>query len=163
MLLRVDLAAEFRPVPAFTIALRAAAQGAGDPLPAFEEMTGGSFSIGRGYDPGSITGDRGVSGSLEFRLGSLIPRGPQAWAVQPFVFVDAAELKDLDPSQRAFNPDSLLSAGGGLRFAWARGIQGDVSLAVPLHNTDTRALNGRPRGDVRFLFSVTSRLMPWGF
>lgn len=162
-LLRIDLAAEFRPVPAFTIATRAAAQGTGDALPAFEELTGGNYSIGRGYDPGAITGDRGVSGSLEFRLGSLIPRGPDAWAVQPFAFVDAAQVKDLDPSQRPLNPDSLVSVGGGARFAWGRGMQGDVLLAVPLHNTDTRALGGRPRGDVRVLFSVTSRLLPWGF
>lgn len=163
MLLRLDLAAEFRPVPAFTIALRAAAQGTDDPLPAFEELTGGNYSIGRGYDPGAITGDRGLSGSLEFRLGSLIPRGADAWAVQPFAFVDAAQVKDLDPSQRAANPDSLVSVGGGLHFAWARGMQGDLALAVPLHNTDTRVLGSRPRGDLRLLFSVTSRLMPWGF
>lgn len=163
LLLRADLAAEFRPVPAFTIAVRAAAQATGDALPAFEELTGGNYSIGRGYDPGAITGDNGFSGSLEFRLGSLIPRGVDAWAVQPFVFLDAARVTDRDPSQRAANPDSLVSTGGGLRFAWGRGMQGDVSLAVPLHNTDTRALGGRPRGDVRLLFSVTSRLVPWGF
>ena len=162
-LLRADLAAEFRPVPTFTIALRAVAQGTDDPLPAFEELTGGNYSIGRGYDPGAITGDRGLSGSLEFRLGSLIPRGTDAWAFQPFAFVDASRVKDLDPSQLALNPDSLASVGGGIRFAWARGMQGDLSLAVPLHNTDTRALNGRPRGDVRVLFSITSRLLPWGF
>lgn len=162
-LMRLDLAAEFRPVPAFTVALRAAAQGASNALPAFEEMTGGNYSTGRGYDPGAITGDRGVSGSLEFRLGSLIPRGAGAYAVQPFAFVDAARLNDRDPSQRALNPDKLVSVGGGVRFAWARGMQGDAAVAVPLHRTDGQVLGGRPRGDARLLFSITSRLLPWGF
>ncbi|WP_160773462.1 ShlB/FhaC/HecB family hemolysin secretion/activation protein [Alteraurantiacibacter buctensis] len=162
-LLRLDLAAEFRPVPAFTVAVRVAAQGASNALPAFEEMTGGNYSTGRGYDPGAITGDRGVSGSLEFRLGSLIPRGADAYAVQPFAFVDAARLNDRDPSQRGLNPDKLVSVGGGVRFAWARGMQGEVAMAVPLHRTDNQVLGGRPHGDARLLFSITSRLLPWGF
>lgn len=163
LLLRAELEGEYRPVPAFAIVVRAQAQLTNDPLPAFEELTGGNYAIGRGYDPGAISGDRGVAGTVEFRLGSLVPRGANGFAAQPYAFIDAARVSDRDPSQRGSNPDSLASAGGGVRFAWAHGMQGDLTVAVPLHNPDTRRLGGRPRGDVRVLLSLTSRLLPWRF
>ncbi|MEO5706160.1 MAG: ShlB/FhaC/HecB family hemolysin secretion/activation protein [Alteraurantiacibacter sp.] len=163
LLLRAELEGEYRPVPAFAVVVRAQAQLTSDPLPAFEELTGGNYGIGRGYDPGAISGDRGVAATVEFRLGSLVPRGANGFAVQPYAFVDAARVSDRDPSQRASNPDSLASVGGGLRFAWVRGMQGDLAVAVPLHNPDTRRLGGQPRGDVRVLLSLTSRLLPWRF
>lgn len=163
LLLRADMAGEFRPVPTIAIVGRVQAQISGSALPAFEELSAGNYSIGRGYDPGAITGDKGISSSLELRFGSSIPRDINAWSLQPYLFMDASMMRDRDPSQRAFNPDSLLSVGGGLRFAWARGMQGDMSLAVPLRRTDLTVLNGQPRGDVRFLISLTSRLVPWSF
>ncbi len=158
-----DLSFEYRPVPLFTLAADVTAQFTRDPLPAFEEMGGGSFSAGRGYDPAAITGDSGVSGRFELRHGSLVPDGIDAFSLQPFVFLDAARVRDRDPSQRAGNPDQLLSAGGGLRFAYGRGMQGDVTLAVPLERTDAQRGPGGQRGDVRLLFSLTSRLLPWRY
>lgn len=163
LLLRAELEGEYRPVPTFAIVVRATAQLTNDPLPAFEELTGGNYAIGRGYDPGAISGDRGVAGAVEFRLGSLVPQGANGLALQPYAFIDAARVTDRDPSQRASNPDSLASAGGGVRFAWAPGMQGDLAVAVPLHNPDTRRLGGQPSGDVRVLLSLTSRLLPWRF
>lgn len=163
MLLRADLSGEFRPVPAIAIVGRVQAQMTGDALPAFEELSAGNYSIGRGYDPGAVTGDKGLSGSLEVRLGSIIPRDINAWSLQPYLFLDTSVMRDRDPSQRSFNPDSLVSLGGGLRFAWARGLQGDVSLAVPLRRTDLAIAGNQPRGDVRLLLSLTSRLVPWSF
>ena len=160
---RVDASGEFRPSPVFAMVSRISWQRSTSALPAFEEMTAGNYSIGRGYDPGAITGDSGLALALEFRLGSLIPRSQDDLAVQPYAFVEGARVTDNDPSQRPLNPDRLASAGGGLRFAWGRGMQGDVSLAVPLTTIDSRRFTPEPRGDVRFLFSLTSRLAPWGF
>src|SRR5690606_26298168 len=57
MLLRAEASFEYRPVPLFTIAVDLKGQFTPDPLPAFEEISGGSFSAGRGYDPASVTGD----------------------------------------------------------------------------------------------------------
>ncbi|MCL6251501.1 ShlB/FhaC/HecB family hemolysin secretion/activation protein [Altererythrobacter sp. KTW20L] len=163
MLLRADVHFEYRPVPLFTVAIDLEGQYTRDPLPAFEELSGGSFSAGRGYDPASVIGDLGVTSRVELRYGSLVPQSLDSFALQPYVFADAATVRDRDPSQRATNPDSLLSLGGGLRFTQGRGLQGDVTLAVPLKRTDAERFAGRPRGDVRLLVSLSSRLAPWRF
>ncbi len=157
--LRFDTGVEYRPVPDFTVALRVSGQVTGDALPAFEEYAGGSFSIGRGYDPGAVLGDRGIGSTFEMRYGSLAPAGPAALAVQPYVFTDIVRVWNEDPSLRGFNPDRLWSAGGGLRAAWGARMQGDIALAVPLE----RPANALQLGDVRLMVSLTARLFPWRF
>lgn len=156
---RFDSGLEYRPVPVFTLALRVNGQVTGDALPAFEEYAGGSFSIGRGYDPGAVLGDRGIGGSFEMRYGSLAPKGADALAVQPYVFTDIVRVWNEDPSLAGLNPDRLWSAGGGLRAAWGSRMQGDVALAVPLE----RPANALQLGDVRLMVSLTARLFPWRF
>jgi hemolysin activation/secretion protein len=163
MLLRADAHLEYRPDPQVAIVIDLAGQYTRDALPAFEEISGGSFSAGRGYDPAAITGDTGLTSRAELRIGSLVPNSVDSFALQPFVFVDAATVRDRDPSQRALNPDGLLSIGTGLRFAYGRGMQGDMSLAVPLTRTDAQQLANQSRGDVRLLVSLTTRLLPWRF
>lgn len=159
LLLRLNAAVEYRPTPLWTLAVDTQAQITGDALPAFEELAAGSFSIGRGYDPGAVLGDRGVLSSFELRYGSLSPNSANAFAFQPYVFSDYAVVWNEDPSRRAANPDRLWSAGGGLRLAWGRGIQSDLLVAVPLETPDL----AQTRGDVRFLFSITASLFPWRF
>lgn len=157
--LRFDTGLEYRPVPLFGFALRVSGQLTGDALPAFEEYAGGSFSIGRGYDPGAVLGDRGLGASLEARYGSLAPKTAQGLAVQPYVFSDFVRVWNEDPSRRGLNPDRLWSAGGGMRAAWGSKMQADVALAVPLE----RPLNAPQLGDVRLMVSLTARLFPWRF
>ena len=159
LLARVNAGMEYRPVPLLTFALETVGQLTSDPLPAFEELAAGSFTIGRGYDPGAVLGDSGIMGSFELRYGSLMPRGPDAVALQPYVFTDVAWAWNEDPSRRAANPDRLWSAGGGLRLAWGRGMQTDMLVAVPLERPDLAAR----RGDVRFMISLTARLLPWRY
>lgn len=156
---RFDTGLEYRPAPLFTVALRMSGQVTGDALPAFEEYAGGSFSIGRGYDPGAVLGDRGIGGSFEMRYGSLAPSGADALAVQPYVFTDIVRVWNQDPSLAGSNPDRLWSAGGGLRAAWGSRMQGDIALAVPLE----RPANALQLGDVRLMVSLTARLFPWRF
>jgi hemolysin activation/secretion protein len=159
LLLRLNASAEYRPTPLWTLAVDTQSQITGDALPAFEELAAGSFSIGRGYDPGAVLGDSGVLGSFELRYGTLSPNGPDALAFQPYVFTDIAVVWNEDPSRRATNPDRLWSAGGGLRLSWGRGVQSDFLIAVPLETPDL----AQSRGDVRFLFSLTASLFPWRF
>jgi hypothetical protein len=71
-------------------------------------------------------------------------------------------VRDRDPSQRALNPDGLFSIGGACALPTAAGCR-VMSLAVPLHPHRYPALGNRSRGDVRLLFSLTSRLLPWRF
>ena len=159
LVLRYDAGVEYRPVPDITFALLSSGQVSGDPLPAYEEFAAGSFSIGRGYDPGAVLGDSGVSVAAELRYGSIAPDGVQDIAVQPYVFTDAAWAWNKDPSRRPTNPDRLWSAGGGVRAVWGGNMQADAFVAVPLERPDL-ALD---RGDVRFMFSVTARILPWRY
>ncbi len=158
-LLRAKAHAEYRPTPLWTIAFDLEAQITDVPLPAFEEFAAGNYSIGRGYDPGSLTGDRGIGTSLELRYGSIVPDDPDSLAYQPYVFADFARTWNNDPSARPLNPNGLLSVGAGVRVTHGRGVQGDFAVAVPLERTDVQT----SRNDVRLLFSLTSRLLPWRF
>jgi hemolysin activation/secretion protein len=159
LILRLAADVEYRPEPLLTFALKTQTQITGDPLPSFEEIAGGNFSVGRGYAPGAVLGDSGVLGTFELRYGSLAPSSMNAFAFQPYVFSDVAFAWNEDPSRRAGNPDRLWSAGGGLRVAWGGGIRSDVLLAVPLARPDL-ALE---KGDVRLLFTLTARLLPWRY
>jgi len=159
LLLRINADIEYRPSPKLAFVLRNQAQVTGDALPAFEEIAAGSFSIGRGYDPGAVLGDSGILNALELRYGTLMPSSIDAVAFQPFVFTDLAHVWNEDPSRRPANPDRLWSAGGGLRLAWGKGVQSDFMVAVPLERPDLAPR----RGDVRFLFTLTARLFPWRY
>lgn len=156
---RAEASFEYRPNPFWTFSIDARAQSSSAPLPAFEEFAGGSFSIGRGYDPGAVLGDDGAGVSLEARYGSLAPTGPENVAYQPYVFSDFMRVHNQDPSRNGTNPDGLWSVGGGVRAAWGAKVQADAFVAVPLERPEFAA----ERPDVRFMFSITARLFPWRF
>ena len=159
LLLRVDGSADYRPLPQLRFSLEASAQFTRDPLPAFEEFSAGNYSIGRGYDPGSVLGDSGYALGVELGYGDLAPDGPRAWGWEGYLFTDMAWAWNEDPSRSRFNPDRLWSAGAGLRLAYGSALQADMTLAVPLERPDLAV----DRGDVRFLVSLTTRLLPWRF
>jgi hemolysin activation/secretion protein len=159
LLVRINADFEYRPTPKVTFALDTQAQISNDPLPAFEEIAAGSFSIGRGYDPGAVLGDSGIMSAFEVRYGSLVSKTAGGLAYQPYLFTDVAYVWNEDPSRSPTNPDRLWSAGGGLRVSWAPGVQSDFLIAVPLQRPDLAA----DRGDVRFMFTLTARLLPWRY
>ena len=159
LLVRFEGQADYRPVPRVRFSLGVDAQFSGDPLPAFEELSAGNYSIGRGYDPGSVLGDSGYALSFEAGFGSLTPGGPREFAWEGYVFTDMAWAWNEDPSRKPLNPDRLWSAGAGLRFSLGSAMQGDITVAVPLEKPDLAP----DRGDVRFLISLTTRLLPWRF
>lgn len=120
----------------------------------YEAFAPGNYTVGRGYDPGVITGDSGVGVATELRG----PRfslgrgdGPQ---VQPFAFADAAWAWDrgVGKAQR------LTSVGGGVRAELGSRFRLDATLAVPLERV---GLTGQ-RPATRLLVSLTTRLLPWG-
>lgn len=134
------------------IAVLPRAQVAFSPLLGFEEFSGGNYTVGRGYDPGELTGDSAVGASVELR-GPRLPIGRGDIHVQPYVFGDAvwAWNKGLPGTNR------LVSAGGGLRSELGERFRLDATLAVPLERA------GLPlrRPDPRFLVTLTTRLLPW--
>ncbi|WP_245804485.1 ShlB/FhaC/HecB family hemolysin secretion/activation protein [Erythrobacter tepidarius] len=159
LLARLGLGVEYRPQPMVALALDTRAQITDDPLPAFEELAAGSFSIGRGFDPGGVLGDSGVLSAFEIRFGSQVPKKMDGFAFQPYLFNDLAFVWNEDPSRRPGNPDKLWSAGGGLKVVWSARMQGDFWVAVPLDRPDL-AVTG---SDVRFQFTLTARLFPWRY
>ncbi len=106
------------------LGVRAQAQYADRPTVSYEELAVGDLTIGRGYEPAVLSGDRGVS--AEVKLQSRPLRIFDGVAISPFVFGDASYVMNLDIGSES---RVLRSAGGGvearlpygarLQFAWA--------------------------------------------
>lgn len=156
-LLRFEGFGEFRAVPNITFALGVRAQITRDALLSFEEFSAGNYTVGRGYDPGTLLGDNGLGFQAELRFGRIIPRAVNAIAAQPYVFLDAAWVENEDRLNAADTRQRLVSAGGGVRAVYGDRAQLDVVLAVPLQRAGL--LPDRP--DPRLLVSLTTRLWPW--
>ena len=157
-LLRLEAFGEYRPRPRLTLAAGLRAQATGDPLLGFEQYSAGNYTIGRGYDPGTLLADRGVGAQLELRFGSLSPApGKRAW--QAFAFLDAARVSEAGRIPTLTGGRTLVSAGGGLRAALGDGARLEAVLAVPLERAGVPAA----RPDPRLLLSLTTRLWPWSF
>ena len=154
---RLQGSLEFRPVPRFTVAVAPMAQYSDGPLLSYEQASLGNYTIGRGFDPGIALGDRAVGAAFELRYGSLFPRRSDAFAFEPFVFLDVARAW-VDDAVGAPDPLRVLSAGGGMRARWGSRADFGVTLAVPLE----RAGFQTAKGDVRLLATATVRLLPWG-
>ncbi|MBB5706996.1 ShlB/FhaC/HecB family hemolysin secretion/activation protein [Sphingopyxis panaciterrulae] len=152
-LLRANITAEWRPVRDVTLSAALREQWASDPLLSYEEFSGGNFTVGRGYDPGTVIGDSGVAVALEARYGSLIPANRDSFAIQPFAFLDAAAVRNKDSTFAGLNPQRLYSAGGGIRIAWGNAARLDVTLAAPLTRRDLLAR----RPDPRLLVTLTTQ------
>ncbi len=152
-LLRANALAEWRPVKQFTLSAAPRAQWASDPLLAYEEFSGGNFTVGRGFDPGTVIGDSGVAVAFEARVGSFVPANIESFALQPFAFFDAAWVWNKDSAFNGLNPQKLYSAGGGVRVAYGNAARLDVTLAVPLNRAGF--LTQRP--DPRLLVSLTTQ------
>ncbi|GGZ14079.1 ShlB/FhaC/HecB family hemolysin secretion/activation protein [Novosphingobium colocasiae] len=151
---RAQANAEYRPTPGITLAAAPRIQYATDALLSYEGFSVGNYTVGRGYDPGALLGDSGVGSSFEVRVGKL-SQGGQTFQFQPFAFFDAAWVWNRDDGSGG--PQSLFSAGGGLRARWEDRIDASLMLAAPLK----RAPLQPERGDLRILFTVKARLLPW--
>jgi hemolysin activation/secretion protein len=156
--LRYTAYGEVRPVAKVTLALGARAQYAWKPLLSFEEFSAGNYTVGRGYDPGSLLGDRGLGTQAEVRVGSRIPRSAGSPAVEGYAFWDYATVRNRDRLVEVDGSQHLHSVGGGARVNFDR-FALDAALAIPL--TRVGLLDKKP--DPRFLVSLTSRLWPWSY
>jgi hemolysin activation/secretion protein len=115
-----------------------------------EEIAFGGNQIGRGYDPGTLTGDAGVGGSAELRYDRPINQ----WAIdnaQFYAFYDVASVTNRGAGQLS---RSLNSTGFGVRLSLAADIAFNVEFAQPLEAVQTSD-NGR-KGS-RILFGASAR------
>ena len=156
-LVRGLLSGDYRPVPKLTLSLAARGQYAWKPLLSFEEFAAGNYTVGRGYDPGALLGDRGWGTRAEIRAGSTIPVSAGRPAGEAYLFLDHARVSDMD-GQLVRGSRRLNSAGGGVRVAYDR-FWLDAALAVPL----SRIGVPEKRPDPRFLVSLTTRVWPWSY
>jgi hemolysin activation/secretion protein len=148
---------EVRPVPFLTLAVAPLAQISDGPLLSYEQVSLGNYTIGRGFDPGIAIGDRAFGVAYEVRYGSLFPRRADAFAFEPFVFLDLAKAW-VDDAVAAPDPHRVVSAGGGVRARWGDRVDLGLTVAVPLE----RAGFQTEKGDARVLATATVRLLPWG-
>ena len=141
----------------------------------FEQFSGGNYSIGRGYDPGVISGDKGIGSAFELRFPRIAPLDKVNLTLQPFAFFDVAWVGShrANRVRSAINvpngiSDEVVSAGAGVRGVLNNRFRIDGTVAVPLKTAGLtnriEQLNGRPtnRQDVRFLVTLTGKLWPWG-
>ncbi len=154
--LRFTGLAEWRFAPTMTLALLPRAQISSAPLFSIEQFSAGNYTIGRGYDPGTLAGDSGVGFQAELRHDRIGLLSQYRVGVQPYAFVDTEWVWNRG-TPAGFDPQQVTSVGAGARLGWADKARVDVSLAVPLRDA------GRVQsGDVRLLVSLTTRLLPWG-
>ncbi|MDB5737488.1 MAG: putative hemolysin activation/secretion protein [Sphingomonas bacterium] len=156
-LIRTNMSFELRPSSRFAVVVSPRAQYAFDPLLSYEQISAGNYTVGRGYDPGALVGDSGVGVQGEVRVGKLTPSGPDKLTFQPFAFFDASWTWIKNAPAGAGGSQRLYSTGGGARFAFGDRARLDLVAAVPLRRTPLQS----ERGDMRFLVSFTTRLLPW--
>ena len=80
-----------------------------------EEVSYGGTQVVRGFDPGSITGDRGIGGFVELRCDSHLPQ----WhinTIEPYLFLAGASAWYVHAAAHGLADQSIASAGGGVRF-----------------------------------------------
>lgn len=137
--------------------LRPRLQWGSSSLLSFEEYSGGNYTIGRGYDPGTIIGDSGAGFQFELRGPRFNPTSETAVRLQPYAFLDAAWVWNKN-NPGANDPQRLASLGVGVRAEVDNRFRLDLAVAVPTKRAGLQA----EKGDARVLLTLTTRLLPWG-
>ncbi len=147
--------AELRISKQVTIAVLPRAQVSSAALLSFEQYSAGNYTTGRGYDPGTLSGDGGIGFGAELRRDRFNLVAKADIFMAPFVFVDTAWVWNRY-SPAGLDPQRLTSIGAGAHLGWADKMRLDLTVAVPLRDAGlTRS------GDVRLLMSLTTRFVPW--
>ena len=154
--LRFTGQAELRLSTQLTLAVQPRAQWASGSVFGFERFALGNFTVGRGYDPGSLTGDDGAAVTAELRHDAIVLDDDLRLAAMPYAFVDAGWAWARGLGAGFANPQSLVSGGAGARFSIGNRARLDLSGAVALKDAGPVQA-----GDVRLLVTLTSRLFPW--
>ena len=109
------------------------------PLVAGEQVAFGGSAIGRGYDPGAITGDHGVGGAFELRYDAHLPQYFIS-LLQPYAYYDTAKVWNVHGASAGVvvtgsgavgvgSGLALSSTGLGVRFFFPHNITAAVELS----------------------------------
>lgn len=148
---RADVELYTQLTPFLSYSLRLLGQYSDDPLVNYEAFSLGNLTVGRGYDPGSNSGDRAVG--IRNEVIATYPVTERVGA-QAFGFYDVVLLDNVDPQSTETNR-RLRSIGGGVRMTLASLALLEVTYAHPLDRA-LRIDSRRP--DDRVLVSLTMQL-----
>lgn len=118
-------------IDSFSVVLTAQGQYSFAPLITGEQIAFGGNEIGRGYDPGGITGDSGLGGSIEFHYDFHFP-STLIHALEPYVFGDGAKtwfIQRGPAKSPALIDQTIASAGGGIRASFPYNITASAEVA----------------------------------
>ncbi len=117
---------------AFSASLAVQAQWSADPLLSSEQFAVGGAQFGRGFNPSGITGDSGAAARFELQY-QLPLSGPKFGGLTVFASTDGGTVQR---NQRGLEPrhNTLVSAGGGLRYEAARYFSGSLEADKPIRS-----------------------------
>ena len=132
----------------------------------YEDFVVGNLTIGRGYDPSALEGDKGYGVATEIGLGQFVlyrPKQGYGTAASVFAFYDVAHVESADRTQNV-DPvtgkvntsvdHTVHSTGGGIRLYFGRAYQLEVTYAHPQDKPNPIAT--APKPDDRVLVSLTA-------
>lgn len=154
LVLRGQAKLDYRPTPLIAFTLKPRFQFSSNPLFSYEEFSGGNYTAGRGYNPGTIIGDSGYGLQTEVSYGSLVPDSPDGVAWQPFLFFDMMGVWNKNIPG---DPQRLYSAGGGIRATIGRQASLELMAVAPLKRAGFQIR----RDSARALLTLTVQLAPW--
>ncbi len=132
MVVRANLDTRFNLARNIALKGRLSGQYSKDPLLAYEEFAVGNFTIGRGYEPGLLSGDSAVGGAFEiltgpFSLASAASDGGLDIKLSPYIFYDVVEVWNED--QFSEDNRNLASRGVGVRLDLTDNFSADITYA----------------------------------
>ena len=130
------------------LALRVQAQYAGKPLLSYEEQALGDLTIGRGYEPAVLSGDRAAAAEFKAQVRPIAL--PRESSISPFVFFDAGYIENLDIGSES---RTLRSYGAGVDVRLPYGVRASLAYATPLDKPFPTALE-KPSPRVLFQLVV---------
>lgn len=134
--------------------IRTQGQYASSALLPYEQISLGGLTVGRGYDPAALLGDKGVSGAFELRYGPL-QLHPKV-AAAPYAFFDAGRVSNNNAGASGLEKSrTLKSIGAGVVFRVFNRANLEVTYAHPI---DSARAGGRRPGD-RLLIQLTASLL----
>ena len=141
-----------RATPLLELYFAATAQNADSPTLTYEQLAIGNLTYGRGYDPSSVAGDKGIAGTLEVRVGPFSPI--RDLTIGGYAFFDAAYAKYLDAAGASGGSINVRSTGFGVRVSYQDKYDLDILYARPLDSISTTTTT--PPAE-RMLMTLTAR------
>ncbi len=128
-LTRVDMSTTTPVFGGVSLFLRGMAQYADRPVLSYEEMSLGNLTLGRGFEPGEVSGDDGIAGTIELRLNRPEFTNEVVTDTQFYAFVDGGMV--WNPDAVISEEENINSLGGGVRVRVLDTVLGDVTYVHP--------------------------------